>query len=413
MNPIMEKVVPNSPPTTNPACFLRFRGCLLISIVGILSVCGVIFCFSTISNHVLPSHSAVSDRLGDLDKARASEALHLRRAVGDTLWPGWGASDIPMIFYNEDYAFLIGFADPPVGWVKIPEFKSRGGPWEVVPDDVFEGKAYYRQALVVPGGTPEAFAVRVGDRWVSSLLTADWMEIDLGNEFQGMMPAVFQSVLPYRLAARIFLSAAGGHDLYVCTILHESFHAYQAILAQDRLLAAETVYNGNADRYPYGDSVFAGDWQNELNLLADAVQSKSATESAELARQFLTLRAQRRATAKLDSSLIEMERLKEWEEGLAKYTELAVWRGAFVRSSYFPQPAMSDDSGFSSYTKFEQIWLQQIQQIRSMANDDGDTRFYYSGLAQAVILDRLAPGWQSRVFAEGIALEDLLQEAVK
>jgi hypothetical protein len=89
--------------------------------------------------------------------------------------------------------------------------------------------------------TPEAFVVRIGDRWVSNIPTADWMEIQLGNEFHGIVPPLFQSVIPYRLAARIFLSAAGGHDLYICTTLHESFHAYQARVARDRLLAAETV----------------------------------------------------------------------------------------------------------------------------------------------------------------------------
>jgi hypothetical protein len=116
-------------------------------------------------------------------------------------------------------------------------------------------------------------------------------------------------------------------------------------------------------------------------LLADAVQAKSDVETAELTRQFLDQRQKRRNAASMDTSLIDLERLKEWEEGLVKYTELAIWRSAFGSSSYLPLPSMSDDPGFSHYTKFEQIWLQQIQQIRSMAKDDGDMRFYYSGLA--------------------------------
>ena len=48
-----------------------------------------------------------------------------------------------------------------------------------------------------------------------------------------------------------------------------------------------------------------------------------------------------------------------------------------------------------------------------MAKDDGDTRFYYSGLAQAAILDRLAPGWRTRILTEDVWLEDLLKEAVQ
>ena len=124
--------------------------------------------------------------------------------------------------------------------------------------------------------------------------------------------------------------------MYICATLHESFHAFEAIRARDRLLAAETVYNGNAGRYPYGDSAFAADWQTELDLLADAVQAKSDTEAIELARQFLANREKRRTAVNLDSALIDLERLKEWEEGLAKYTELAIWR---LASDEFELPA--------------------------------------------------------------------------
>ncbi len=368
---------------------------------------------SAVSNNLLPARSTVTDRLSDLDKARAAEALHLRRALGDSLWPGWGTADIPMIFYNEEFAFLTGFADPPAGWSKLPDFAPRGGPWDAVPEDSFEGEDYFRQALAAGGATPEAFIVRIGDRWVSNFLTADWMEIRLGNEFRGMIPSPLQSILPYRLAARTFLSAAGGHDTYVCVILHESFHAFEAIRAKDRLLAAETVYGGIAGRYPYGDPAFAADWERELNLLADAVQAKTDSETLDLSRQFLASREKRRKGNNLDAALIDLERLKEWEEGLAKYTELAIWRLAFSSSSYRPLPSMAGDPGFSGYRNFKQIWLQQIQQIRSMAKDDGDTRFYYSGLAQAAILDRLAPEWRTRILTENVWLEDLLQEAVK
>jgi hypothetical protein len=74
---------------------------------------------------------------------------------------------------------------------------------------------------------------------------------------------------------------------------------------------------------------------------------------------------------------------------------------------------MAGDTGFSNYKNFNQIWLQQIQQIRSMAKDDGDIRFYYSGLAQAAILDRLAPEWRTRILAEDVWLEDLLNDAIR
>jgi hypothetical protein len=366
-----------------------------------------------LNNNLLPAHTPATGQLSGLDKARLAEAFHLRSELGDTLWQGWGQENIPMILYNEDYAFLVGYLDPPAGWVKVPGGQSRGGPWEAVPNDTFEGQTYYRQQLVDPSITPQAFAVLIGGRWVSSLPSREWMEIQLGNEFKENIPPFLRSAFPYRLAARLFLSAAGGVDTYIGGMLHESFHAYEGIHAPGRIAAAENLFNQNQNRYPWENKVSAGDWQVELNLLADAVQAKSDEDATELARQFLVQRQKRRADAGLDADLINLERQKEWEEGLAKYTELSIWRLAATTASYHPLPAMVDDPGFKNYANFSPRWSQEIEQIRRMANDQGDTRFYYSGLAQAALLDRLAPDWKTKIMTDDVFLEDLLKDAVK
>ena len=46
-----------------------------------------------------------------------------------------------------------------------------------------------------------------------------------------------------------------------------------------------------------------------------------------------------------------------------------------------------------------------------MASAEGDGRFYYSGFAQAALLDRLLPGWKERAMLEGVWLDDLLKVA--
>jgi hypothetical protein len=42
-----------------------------------------------------------------------------------------------------------------------------------------------------------------------------------------------------------------------------------------------------------------------------------------------------------------------------------------------------------------------------MADDKGDGRFYYTGMAQAFLLDRLMPSWKLQAFEENIWLNDL------
>jgi hypothetical protein len=51
--------------------------------------------------------------------------------------------------------------------------------------------------------------------------------------------------------------------------------------------------------------------------------------------------------------------------------------------------------------------------MKRQAALEGDVRFYYTGMAQAVLLDRLMPDWKAHILTETVALEDLLREAVQ
>ena len=66
---------------------------------------------------------------------------------------------------------------------------------------------------------------------------------------------------------------------------------------------------------------------------------------------------------------------------------------------------------FDAYQGFPQRLAQEIDQIMRMASNEGDGRFYYSGFAQAAMLDRLLPGWQERIMQEGVWLDELLKKA--
>jgi hypothetical protein len=75
------------------------------------------------------------------------------------------------------------------------------------------------------------------------------------------------------------------------------------------------------------------------------------------------------------------------------------------------ETAYLDD--FRDYTGFERRWSQEVAQISKMAADEGDGRFYYTGMAQAVLLDRLLPDWKAHAFDEKKWLEALLEEAIQ
>jgi hypothetical protein len=378
---------------------------------GILAVIGAILSLSAASNLFFRVRSDPIDRLTNLDKARIEEAFRLRRAVGDSIWPGWSNAAIPVIVYNEAYAFLTGVENPGPGWRTVPENLARGGPWEPVPDDSIDGRKYFRQRLPDEHTSPQAFTVRAGELWAGSMTTKDWMDIGMGNEIRDSSPPVIKVFVPYRLIARVFLGLAMNTDGYICGLEHESFHAYQGMVSGNQLASAETALSHLGRTYPWADGSFNEAWKAELNVLADALLATQEKRTVDLADRFMALRRDRRKSFHLDSGLVNLERLREWEEGLGKYTELAVWKCAASDMAYRPVQALSGDPDFNRYRGFSSKWAQELTTLRLQSHGD-EIRFYYAGMAQAFLLDRLNPEWKTIILQENVFLEDLMSEAL-
>jgi hypothetical protein len=364
---------------------------------------------SALSNIGLPTHSQPLDRLSAAEKARLAEMFHLRWTLGERVWPGWSQTDIPVIVYNEAYAFLVGYPDPPQGWLKMPQRAARGGPWEVVPADSFLGQPYYRQRLTDHGVTPESFTVLVGDRWVATLATKEYAQIDFVSDFRKQLPPLVRKIFPYRLAWRWLL---GESEAYIAALEHEAFHAYQGQIVPARLARAEAAVQ-EEQRYPWADRALREAWQVELDLLSDAAQATSDDEVAALARQFLAQRDKRRVDFHISPALIEFERQREWLEGLAKYAELSIGRVAATMPDYRPVPELTQDRDFNHYASRERFWFQQMDEVKRMTWHASEIRLYYTGAAQAAVLGRLMPEWKTRIMREDITLEDLLRVAVQ
>ena len=377
---------------------------------GILAVVCAILGLSAAGNLFPPTRSDPIDRLSDLDKARIAEALRLRRTFGDLVWPGWSNANIPLILYNEAYAFLCGADHPGPGWRTVPGNRKRGGQWAAVPDIPIDGRQYYRQRLVGERASPQAFTVRVGDLWAASMITRDWTKIKMGNDIRDGFPSVIKAFVPYRLIARMFLGLAMNGDGYICVIEHESFHAYQGIVSANRLADAETALIDAGAKYPWADSQFNEQWKAELNALADALPETQEKSTADSAARFISLRRARRLAFHLDSAMVDLERAREWEEGLAKYAELAIWKCAASDPAYKPVQALSADPDFHGYRTFAAKWAEERATLRLQSHAE-DNRFYYSGMAQAFLLDRLNPGWKKTVM-QNVFLEDLLSQAL-
>jgi hypothetical protein len=387
---------------------MRKKRLFLSLVIGLTIVCLTAVAVSALSNVGLTNQAPVTDRLSGQDKAYLVEADHLRRTLGHAVWPGWDQVEIPDIVYNQDYAFVVGYPDPPAGWFKVPDGPQRGGAWQSVEGDQFQGETYYRQKLPSGQITPEAFTVKVGDRWLASLPTRTWLQRSLQNQIADQVPPLMNRVVPYRVIVPFF---AGNVDKYVTMSLHESFHAFQGMQAPERLAAAERAMQ-LASGYPWEEQGIRAYWQRETELLAQALEARDADETRALARQFLAQRYERRQQFGLQADFVDFERQREWLEGCAKFVELDVWKVAFIAPSYQPVEATRSLPDFDSYRTFERAWSQEVAQLKRAAGQESDSLFYYTGMAQAFLLERMYPGWQARIMEKGIFLEDLLQVVI-
>jgi hypothetical protein len=164
--------------------------------------------------------------------------------------------------------------------------------------------------------------------------------------------------------------------------------------------------------YPYEDEAFQEAWQIELDLLADALEAQTRGDSARLAAEFLSARDARRTQSRLTGVQVDFERQREWLEGTARFVELAVWREG-AAAGYTPLADASHLPDFKSYAAYKTRWSNEVDQTRRMARSSGDGRFYYSGMAQAELLERLMPDWKEFVVPGGAYLEDMLASVLE
>lgn len=377
---------------------------------GLFAACLVLAGVSALTNMSLDKLPVNLDTLSSLNKTRLSEASNLRQNLGEAVFPGWSEAIPAQILYNESYVFLVDFTNPPSGWVKVPQEKQGGTDWEQMPaDELWQGMPYYRQ-VYADGHSPEAFTVRVGDAYVGSMASFDWLRVSLVQQFRQDLPSFLAPVVPYKLVVSLFVPDS---DTYISLLEHENFHAYQATWAAQRFIAAENANLKQADSYPWDSESSIQAWKTELLLLKEALQAADLTEARQLTGQFLEQRAKRRMAVNLSADHIDFETQREWVEGVARYVELESYRLAATTPDYRPFEDIKSDPQFRNYRGFDGRWKRELDQLVRMADDQGDGRFYYSGMAQAYLLDRFLPDWKAQLLANPhLNLEDLLYQSL-
>lgn len=331
--------------------------------------------------------------------AEAAEVWALIAAKENAIWPGWNASDTPILFYlpgKQDV--LINHPRPPEGFVvydgpvRMPKGRImvRDGPTILQ----WDGQNTSR---VIEG--------------VPTLVVADALS-NLRQQISGLLD---DPRPPAEKAKGVAFSqlATDPYD-QLALIVHEAFHVFQDRVAPDKSAKEMLLVY-----YPVLSVDNNVGFALEGKALATALRSEGEPAFREAVLQWLAVRQERRA--KLAAKAIEHENGVEFHEGLAKYTEYRLLESLEGRT---PRAEMWWVQGFHGYddlafrrSEFVDMMLRHMRGEVSVNNDPYGTaplrmRLYYSGMAIGALLDRLAIDWKNRILNPDVSLTDLVMNAL-
>ncbi|HET6202353.1 MAG TPA: hypothetical protein VFI25_06060 [Planctomycetota bacterium] len=187
-------------------------------------------------------------------------------------------------------------------------------------------------------------------------------------------------------------------------VFHEAFHAFEG----DKSRSGARWRSENASLlFEYSDSTPRNDalLGIESRLLGEALRAKEGESLRSAAAKFLAMRRLRQG--ELEPRFVEFEKGLESNEGLAEY---AGFRGVSLAIGV----AASGAVALPLEHRTEEAFLGDTFKPLASIGESGKNprrRFYFTGSAQAFLLDRLLPEWKRRVQQDAAALQDLLAEA--
>jgi hypothetical protein len=202
-----------------------------------------------------------------------------------------------------------------------------------------------------------------------------------------------------RGTAQVVVDEADVVSLVGLTV-HEGFHVFQGGVRREGKLFGQGENSFLVTSYPIFDAGNEAAFALEGRLLGAALSERLDEEAFTLALQFIAVREGRHRG--LEAELVEFEKLAELHEGLAQYAGLR----AVMMLGHDPAHESS------AAAEAERI-LGDLDGLITDTSRSFRLRFYSTGPAMSLILDRLADfDWKARMMQENATLQDALAEVV-
>jgi len=197
---------------------------------------------------------------------------------------------------------------------------------------------------------------------------------------------------------------------WVLSVLHEHFHQLQ--MAQPGYFAAaESLGLAGEDKggrwmidypFPY-DSARIGEAFAELGVLL--VKALRALDAEKTVKTLEYLEARKRFQEQLSPNDYKYFSFQLWQEGVARYTELKM--ADWAARTYKPSPRFRSLLDFTSFRVVaDSVRSDLVSGLLDLSlQKQRRVAFYYLGAGEALLLDRVNPGWQKRYFKDKFFLE--------
>lgn len=335
----------------------------------------VFLSFATAGARRPPAQTAGAPSLAQVDRVRLREVFRLADRIGDRVWPAWSKAPFAVLLVTPEYEFLV---------------------------------RHEQKAAATPA--PQGFTLLGFDAWLKS--DVYYRKRVFSTGFLATFPAISGSSDSTIVVGQAENTSARTSTPWVITVLHEHFHQLQD--------SQPNFYpDVNALNLSHGDQT--GMWMLNYPFPYERaeVQEQFATTSKLLAAAVAAPKRERRR--KVSDYLAARARFQQmlapddykylsfqfWKEGIARYTE---WRLAqTAATSYQPSKEFRALNDYQSFAEAARRMKERIfKQLETQKLGEAKREVVYSfGAAEALLLDRINPGWRQRYFAEKFDLGKL------
>jgi hypothetical protein len=300
------------------------------------------------------------------DRIRLAEARRLAIAIQDSVWPGWDAAPFAVLLVTDSVEYLLWHPRPSA------DFQSLGYDSLLASDVVARPRTFPPTFLATFPAVGGVVTIVVGEPAKTGKNSTTW----------------------------------------VLTLLHEHFHQLQ-MSRPGYFAAVDDLQLSHGDQsgmwmlnypFPYDNPEVQRSFTAFAEVLIWTAFPDSGPRTADYPLQVygIVRGAVRDHLAPADLRYFDFQL---WQEGVARYIELASARAA--ARSYRPSAGFAALPDFVPYRDAARALSDQL--VRELLATDLEankrTTFYAMGAARALMLDRTTPGWKARYFANPLTLD--------